>query len=523
MNKNRERLYAEAGILEDVKKSIENAAKKIAPSIFGAGDDERHVKEEYNGTAYVTSPFGPRSIKQLGGKPHNHGGVDIGVARGTPIYSVYDGVVNSKPYFNEHKGGMGGFDLSIRSEGEEGEFLMQYIHLDKAEVSVGQPVRAGQKIGESGTAGTGPHLHLQKRLLPGRQVVPPSHEEEEASVRMRIIDKKKQIHDKKGLHKTKPVIVRGDAVSIAKGTNIFSIRDGIVSIHRDAAEGPVITVADPVFYGIGNFLGFGKGDSFVYSGFSSISVKDGDSVKKNQLLGTAKSIPGMPGEGYIRVTKNIDGRRTAVSQAELSIATRSGGARRFAPVGVMSTNASRPVDAPLKGTPGDRTAKSYNAVIDQFQVDKNPRYAPRRISQNSRIQTFCNIFVSDVTEAMGAPLPHWVDKSGNPASPGAGAHELNGNASVDWLARHGSRFGWKEVSEEEAQEYANKGHPVVAGQKEIGKSRIGHVAIVRPGQITNNGPAVANAGAKNTNSSQVARVFGSGYRAGLIRYWANLA
>lgn len=520
MNKNRERLYAEAGILDDVKKSIEDAAKKIAPSFFDDGDSK---KEEYSGTAHVTSPFGPRSIKQLGGKRHNHGGVDIGVVRGTPVYSVYDGVVNSAPHFNQHKGGMGGIDLSIRSKGDDGEFLMQYIHLDKANVSAGQTIKAGQKIGESGTAGTGPHLHLQKRLLPSRQVVPPTHEEEEAALKMRIIDRKDQHHDKKGLHKTKPVIIRQDAVSIAKGTNIYSIRDGIVSIHRDAAEGPVITVADPVFYGIGNFLGFGKGDSFVYSGFSSIAVKDGDTVKKNQMLGTAKAIPGMPGEGYIRITKNVNGRRTAISQAELSAATRSANTMRFAPTGIMSTNASRPVDAPIKGSPGARSTENYNAVIDQFQVDKNPRYTPRKISQNSRTQTFCNIFVSDVTEAMGAPLPHWVDKNGNPAQPGAGAHELNGNASVDWLARHGSRFGWKEVSEEEAQEYANKGQPVVAGQKEIGKSRIGHVAIVRPGQITNNGPAVANAGAKNTNNSQVARVFGSGYRAGLIRYWANLA
>jgi hypothetical protein len=321
----------------------------------------------------------------------------------------------------------------------------------------------------------------------------------------------------------KPVIAQQDAILVPPGTRVHAIRDGIASVHRDTVEGHIVTIADPVFYGIGNFLGFGKDDAYVYSGFASIQVKDGDEIKSGQVIGIARPMPGSSGKSYIRITKKVDGSRSTMAQSELHSAVKTSDFSKIPREGITSTNASRPVDAPIKGSPGTRDTNTYNSVIDQFQVDKNPRYTPRAHKPGGSLQTFCNIFVWDVTEAMGSPLPHWVDGNGNPAQPGKGSRELNGNASVDWLAQHGSRFGWKEVDEAEAQEYANKGHAVVAGQKEIGKSKIGHVAMVRPGKITRHGPSVANAGGRNINKAQVAQVFGAGYKNGLIRYWANLA
>jgi len=68
--------------------------------------------------------------------------------------------------------------------------------------------------------------------------------------------------------------------------------------------------------------------------------------------------------------------------------------------------------APIGNSVNARSVSSYNAVIDQFGVDRNPRYAPHDGL------TFCNIFVSDVTRAMEAPIPHRVDAVyiGNPKS-----------------------------------------------------------------------------------------------------------
>lgn len=328
---------------------------------------------------------------------------------------------------------------------------------------------------------------------------------------------------------SRPMVSRPDTIPVPAGADIYSITSGIVAVQNDSKEGTVITVADPVLYGIGNMLGFGD-DSFVYSGLTGVTLSDGDKVSRGDRLGSVRS-PGNLRPAYVKITKMVDGRPQRASQNELRIAIKdyvpprgSTGSGKPRYVDINSTAASLPVDAPIKGTPGERDADKYNEVIDQFAVDKNPRYTPRALGNSKKKNTFCNIFVSDVTAAMGSPLPHWVDRDGNPGMPGRGFHELNGNASVDWLINHGSRFGWREVDEHEAQRYANSGHPVVAGQKNVGTSKIGHVAIVRPGSIKPGaGPAVANAGGRNINYSHIANVFGpSQYKNNLVRYWAAI-
>ena len=49
-----------------------------------------------------------------------------------------------------------------------------------------------------------------------------------------------------------------------------------------------------------------------------------------------------------------------------------------------------PVDAPLRGDPKARHRAAYDEVINQFAVEENPRYKPRR---NGPYYTYCNIFV----------------------------------------------------------------------------------------------------------------------------------
>lgn len=170
--------------------------------------------------------------------------------------------------------------------------------------------------------------------------------------------------------------------------------------------------------------------------------------------------------------------------------------------GTTDTRAWLPVDAPVQNREGNRSAANYNQAINQFAVGNNPRYTPRGGN------TYCNIFASDVMQAMGAPLPHWVDARGNPARAGApGARELNANATNAWLNNQGASHGWRRVSAEEAQRMANAGNPAVASWNNPGG--IGHIGVVRPGEVTSRGPALAQAGGRNFNDGNVMDGFGN--------------
>ena len=183
--------------------------------------------------------------------------------------------------------------------------------------------------------------------------------------------------------------------------------------------------------------------------------------------------------------------------------------------GTTKTSRGWPVDAPLNSSPSDRHPELYGEVLDQFAVANNPRYDP-----NAR-GTMCNIFVWDATRAMGAEIPHWVDKNGNPMPPAsAGAYELNANKTVTWLRNNGSQQGWQKVSANEAAQMAQAGHPVVAGWENLDGNKIGHVAMVRPESTANN-LIVAQAGGVNTNSSKISDRFSEAYRDGEIEYYVH--
>jgi spore coat assembly protein SafA len=175
--------------------------------------------------------------------------------------------------------------------------------------------------------------------------------------------------------------------------------------------------------------------------------------------------------------------------------------------GITNTNAARPVDASVRGDPSNRNRNRYEEVIRQFGVASNPRYAQRDSNKDGTTDTFCNIYVWDVSKAMGAEIPHWVDGKSAPAEPGAkGAWEMNANATVDWLKNHGGENGWRQVTADEAQARANDGNPTVAVWKNPGG--IGHVGMIRPGEVTEKGPALAQAGATNFDDKQVQDGFG---------------
>lgn len=88
--------------------------------------------------------------------PEGHTGVDLGISEGTPLHSLYDGVIARVVDYGKDNIGKG---VIVRfNDGTEGI----YGHLSDITVKVGQKIQEGELIGYSGNTGfsTGPHLHL---------------------------------------------------------------------------------------------------------------------------------------------------------------------------------------------------------------------------------------------------------------------------------------------------------------------------------------------------------------------------
>jgi murein DD-endopeptidase MepM/ murein hydrolase activator NlpD len=110
----------------------------------------------------VTSGFAMRMHPILNSwKQHN--GVDYGAPTGTPIRAVGDGVVE----FAGQQNGYGNV-LEIRHSNARSTL---YAHLSRIDVTRGQHVEQGQRIGAVGATGwaTGPHLHFEVKVNGAQQ------------------------------------------------------------------------------------------------------------------------------------------------------------------------------------------------------------------------------------------------------------------------------------------------------------------------------------------------------------------
>ncbi len=135
--------------------------------------------------------------------------------------------------------------------------------------------------------------------------------------------------------------------------------------------------------------------------------------------------------------------------------------------------------------PGRRSPEAYAKVINHFNVEdpNNERYQAKVGDDGEVISTYCNIFVQDVTRAMGVWIPHWVN-----------GKELSANSMYDWLASpDGKKYGWKAIPLSEAQSLADRGVPVVGVVKN--REGSGHTWMVMPSQ--NSEMYVAQAGLVN--------------------------
>ncbi|GAB3776617.1 WXG100 family type VII secretion target [Spirosoma horti] len=172
--------------------------------------------------------------------------------------------------------------------------------------------------------------------------------------------------------------------------------------------------------------------------------------------------------------------------------------------GTTVANQAKYSTPPLTNTELNRAPASYDQVINQFAVGNNPRHL--KFQGN----TFCNIFLWDVTRAMGAEIPHWVSAKDEIAIPfSEGAREITINAGVDWLQKHGPSHGWQLTTDKGAQDNANLGKPAVVVWKNPIIGGHGHTAVIRPGSLTVKGPIIAQAGGINFNMGHLKDGFGT--------------
>lgn len=114
----------------------------------------------------VTSTTGSRRAP-VSGASTNHAGIDIGAPIGTAVKSSKSGIVVKVS--NGYNGGRGNYIVVSHGNG----CSTLYQHLNKSLVSVGDKVKQGQVIAESGNTGIGSGAHLHFELMENFMLINP--------------------------------------------------------------------------------------------------------------------------------------------------------------------------------------------------------------------------------------------------------------------------------------------------------------------------------------------------------------
>lgn len=185
--------------------------------------------------------------------------------------------------------------------------------------------------------------------------------------------------------------------------------------------------------------------------------------------------------------------------------------------------ASKAVNPAITSNITNRNPALYRQVINQFHVETHPRYA---VNKKGTGDTYCNIFMWDVTRAMGAEIPHYVDpktKAPRYYPDVKGASEMNANAIYDWLHEHGGKYGWFEVDAEQAQAMANQGRPVVTALRNNSGGH-GHVQVVCPSADgmydPERGVTIAQAGRNLTSYRPITQIYNRSLPR--VKYFAHM-
>ena len=103
---------------------------------------------------WMSSPFGQR-VDPISGKPAWHSGVDFAGREGSDVIAVASGVVT-------YAGERSGYGKMVEISHADG-LVTRYAHHKSIDVTVGDVVKKGERLGSMGSSGrsTGPHVHFE--------------------------------------------------------------------------------------------------------------------------------------------------------------------------------------------------------------------------------------------------------------------------------------------------------------------------------------------------------------------------
>jgi len=153
-------------IEEEIRRAEEERRRQEEEARRRAIEEERRRHEAENGPFQLvawpadgekTSGFGPR-VHPIFGTVRQHNGIDLGGNTGDRVRAARSGEV----ILAGDRSGFGNTIVIYHGLG----YSTLYAHLSRIEVSVGQTVASGDRIGAIGSTGwsTGPHLHFELRV-----------------------------------------------------------------------------------------------------------------------------------------------------------------------------------------------------------------------------------------------------------------------------------------------------------------------------------------------------------------------
>ena len=126
----------------------------------------RNIAPFINDRFLITSPWWNERINPVTGETEIHRGLDIATSGSKPVYSILDGIVHSLGFDNSQ-----GNWIIIKDDNPQSPafgYATLFMHLaNRPDVSQGDRVVKGQKVGDEGTTGssTGIHLHVEMQDL----------------------------------------------------------------------------------------------------------------------------------------------------------------------------------------------------------------------------------------------------------------------------------------------------------------------------------------------------------------------
>ena len=153
-------------IEEEIRRREEERRRQEEEARRRAIEEERRRHEAENGPFELvawpadgekTAGFGPR-VHPIFGVVRQHNGIDLGGDTGDRVRAARSGEV----ILAGERGGYGNTIVLYHGLG----YSTLYAHLSRIEVSEGQNVQSGDRIGAIGSTGwsTGPHLHFELRI-----------------------------------------------------------------------------------------------------------------------------------------------------------------------------------------------------------------------------------------------------------------------------------------------------------------------------------------------------------------------